>query len=152
MASSIRDLSSFVACPCALLVYQELAQALVFELYPRPQTYLLPGAQGMLFDLDESTDRYRRHLQAHVRQQALCAPAWLPRWLPLWLRSWWGGPRFMDAYLEQHKTCGFLGNPFELEARRAEDPTLVLHDEDEPPPVDDLTPGPRPPSGKKGAP
>jgi hypothetical protein len=151
MASSTRDLSTFVACDCSLRIYEELALVAAFGQL-RPRTYMLPGPQhGLIFDLDHQSRRAKLHHAAHVMQQARCAPPWAPEWLPLWLRAWWGAERFWEAYQQQHQLCGFLGNPFELEARRAEDPTLVIHDDDrEPPPLDDVTPGPRPP--KKGAP
>lgn len=70
-------------------------------------------------------ERRERHELAHVRQAAERCPRWL-RWLPgLRVRAWFGWPKFFGEYVTKHAINGYSRNPLELEARDAEEPTLV---------------------------
>lgn len=144
MASSLKDLH-FVPCSCAELAYPELASLLTYGPPPASATV---GSTGPTFDLDDTTERYARHERRHEEQRAHYCPRWL-RWLPLALRAWVGQPRFLAEYAALHRDCGFLGNPFEIDARRAEDPTVVA-DRLGQRLGDDLTPVEPGSGGKKG--
>lgn len=123
-----------LGCSCAAHVFPEVRKALFEE--DATVTHVMI-AEAFLLDLTPSEGR-ARHERIHDEQKASFAPEWA-KWLPITVRAWLGIGAFWKAYMSEHHQHSYLGNQFEVAARRAEDPTVfavitgAAHDEKTPP-------------------
>jgi hypothetical protein len=107
----------FLACSCAQLLFKEIGKAIADDAEHGAE---IPVA-GVLFELDPLLERRMRHERCHDEQAARFAPRWAPLWFPLPVLSFLGRRAFWVEYSMRNHQLGFFGNPFEIEARQAED-------------------------------
>lgn len=106
-------------CECIERVSPGLVRQILDE--PPP---LLPRNTGVRLYIDKPWREAELHRRCHIAQAAYFAPAWARRWwVPLRLQALIGWRAFWAAYLTEHRLNGFVGNAYEVEARKAEDPT-----------------------------
>jgi len=111
-------LPKFLACSCAHRLFAEIRAAINDDAEHGAE---VPVA-GVLFELDPLLERRQRHDRCHDEQAARFAPVWAPLWFPMPVLAWMGRAAFWEEYARRHQRLGFLGNPFEIEARQYEDP------------------------------
>lgn len=127
-------LPELVACSCAIHLFPELQKAIEED----PDFPAVVLVSGINFMLDPLQVIRRRHEAEHDRQKAALAPGWAS-WFPLSIRAWLGQRAFWIAYHQHHHQLGYLGNPFEVAARAAENlPRPVPFDEDDQTPVEPM--------------
>ena len=133
-----RPLNTFLACTCSAHVLPEVRDAMWgrFGYRVALATDDAPGevvVQGFTFLLNTSIEQreaLRRHEAMHEEQRARFAPDWAPKWFPRSVLAYLGAEGFWKAYRLELGELGFIGNRFEIEARRAERPELVLGEDD----------------------
>lgn len=84
---------------------------------PRPSAITLGGTE---IYFEKPGPKVERHERQHVIQAARCCPLFLC-WLPLRARAWAGAVRYWKKYIKFHTEYGYTNNPFEVEARAAEE-------------------------------
>lgn len=114
--TNVPKMPEFLACSCAVRLFPEINAAIVAD---ADHGAMVPIA-GVLFELDPLLARRARHERCHLEQAARYAPAWVPIWFPLAMHAWLGRRGWWEEYSKEHAALGYLGNPFEIEARRAE--------------------------------
>lgn len=116
-------MNEFFVCGCLKKVIPEIADALNGPDAGKPVAITLGGAT--FYFVGEPGPALRAHEAKHREQARRCDPWWMP--IPS-IRMAIGDARFLTAYIRQHRKYGYRNNPYEIEARAAEDgrPTVEL--------------------------
>lgn len=125
--TNVPKMPEFLACSCAQRLFPEIRAAIEDDAEHGTSVPVC----GVLFELDPLQGRRARHEQCHTEQAARHAPHWVPLWFPLEVLAWLGRRAFWEEYSRRHMQLAFFGNPFEIEARRAENlfPTVGAEDD-----------------------